>query len=205
MLPVTLASADAKASSEFCEDCLPHSFSTMVCLSLEAIDITAALARCAMSRTGELDAVAVLASAVLASAVLASVSLASVSLASASFGAVANASRVAGVDTFGFAASAGFGAWAAFGVSAGGKASASLVASTGLGSTDLGGSPCGDAAANRSLNISEFATFSGAGITRDCCGSDANISLKAGRTAGAATTVGFLTADASKAALFTDG
>ena len=29
---------------------MPHSFSTMVCLSLEAIDITAALARCAMSR-----------------------------------------------------------------------------------------------------------------------------------------------------------
>src|SRR2546429_7909454 len=129
MLPVTLASADAKASSEFCEDCLPHSFSTMVCLSLEAIDITAALARCAMSRTGELDAVAVLASALLAS----------VSLASASFDAVANASRAAGAETF------GFDACMAFGTSAAGEASASLAASTGLGSIDLDGSPCGDA------------------------------------------------------------
>ena len=51
MLPVTLASADAYDSSELAEGCLPHSFSTMVCFSLEAIDITAALARCAMSRT----------------------------------------------------------------------------------------------------------------------------------------------------------
>src|SRR5258705_1580362 len=191
MLPVTLASADAKASSEFCEDCLPHSFSTMLCFSLEAIDITAALARCAMSRTVEPDAV-----------------LASAVLASASFGAAAGtfkASRVAGVETFGFAASAGFCAWAAFGVSAGGEASASLVVSTGLGSTDLDGSPCGAAAANRSLNISELATFSGAGITRDCCGSEANISLKAGCTGRAATTVGFLMTAASKAAPFTDG
>src|SRR5947208_8966287 len=109
MRSVTVASADAKAISEFCEDWLPHSFSTMVCLSLEAIDITAALARCAMSRTGELDAVAV----------LASVLLASVNFASASFGAVANASWVAGADTF------GFDACMAFGASAAGEASAS--------------------------------------------------------------------------------
>jgi hypothetical protein len=94
MLPVTLASADAKASSEFC-GCLPHSFSTMLCLSLEAIDITAALARCAMSRTEEPDPFAVLSSAVLASA---------------SFGAAAGtfkASLVAGAETFGFGVSAG--------------------------------------------------------------------------------------------------
>jgi hypothetical protein len=55
------------------------------------------------------------------------------------------------------------------------------------------------------LNISEAATFSGAGITRDCCGSDANISLKAGCTGRAATTVASVTTGASKAALFTDG
>src|SRR3954468_13308724 len=50
-LPVMLASAEAYDSSDPCEGCLPHSFSTIVCFSLEAIDITAALARCAMSRT----------------------------------------------------------------------------------------------------------------------------------------------------------
>src|SRR3954469_15519523 len=108
MLPVTLASADAKASSEFCEDCLPHSFSTMVCLSLEAIDITAALARCAMSRTGEPeDAFAALSSAILGST---------------SIGAEAGtfkASLVAGAETFGFRVSAGFDACTAFGTSAG--------------------------------------------------------------------------------------
>src|SRR5258708_10852172 len=51
MLPVTLASAEAKDNSDPCDGCLPNNFSTMVCFSLEAIDITAALARCAMSRT----------------------------------------------------------------------------------------------------------------------------------------------------------
>ena len=71
--------------------------------------------------------------------------------------------------------------------------------------TDLGGSPCGDAAANLSLNISEAETFSGAEITGDRSGSDAKISLKAGRTGRAATTVGFLTRGASNAALFTEG
>src|SRR3954470_19257337 len=99
MLPVTLASAEAKASSEFCEDCLPHSFSTMLCFSLEAIDITAALARCAMSRTGEPeDAFAALSSAILGST---------------SFGVEAGmfkASLVAGAETFGFGVSTSFGA-----------------------------------------------------------------------------------------------
>jgi hypothetical protein len=69
----------------------------MVCLSLEAIDITAALARCAMSRTEEPeDAFAVLSSA---------------ALVSVSFGAVAGtfkASLVAGAETFGFGASTSF-------------------------------------------------------------------------------------------------
>ena len=50
---MALASAEAYASSD--DECgcgrrVPHSFSTMVCLSFEASDITAALARCAMSR-----------------------------------------------------------------------------------------------------------------------------------------------------------
>ena len=73
------------------------------------------------------------------------------------------------------------------------------------GRTDLGSSPCGADAANRSLNISELATFSGAGITSGRCSSDANISLKAGCTGRAAAVAGFLTTGASKAALFTVG
>src|SRR5215217_9064728 len=97
MLPVTLASADAYANNPPAAGCLPHSFSTMVCLSLEAIDITAALARCAMSRTVEPeDAFAALSSAVLVSA---------------SFGIVAGtfkASLVAAAETFGFGVSADF-------------------------------------------------------------------------------------------------
>src|SRR5215211_205079 len=97
ILPVTLASADAYARNPPDAGCLPHSFSTMVCLSLEAIDITAALARCAMSRTVEPeDGFAALSSAILASA---------------SFGAVAGtfkASLVAGAATFGLGVSAGF-------------------------------------------------------------------------------------------------
>jgi hypothetical protein len=49
---VTLASAEAKASTDGPRGRgLPQSFSTIACFSLEAIDITAALARCAMSRT----------------------------------------------------------------------------------------------------------------------------------------------------------
>jgi hypothetical protein len=115
-----------------------------------------------------------------------------------SFGAVASASRVTGAETFGFAASADFGAAAAF-ASAGGGASATRVASTDRNSADLDGWPCAAAAANRSVNISEFATFSGAGITNGRCSSDANISLKAGRTGRAAATVGFLAAGASNA------
>ncbi len=112
---------------------------------------------------------------------------------------------MAGAETFGFGVSAGFDAWTAFGASAGGEASASFVVSTGWDATDLGSSPCGADAANRSLNISELATFSGAGITSGRCSSDANISLKAGCTGRAATAAGFLTTGASKAALFTVG
>src|SRR3954467_6781784 len=174
MLAVTLASADAKDSSELGSR-LPHSFSTMFCFSPEAIDITAALARCAMSRMEEPDAFAVLSSAVLASAVLASAVLASISFDVAA--GVFKASLVAGVAIFGFAVSAGFAAAIAFGVWPDGGASANFVVSTGADATDRGNSPCGAEAANRSLNMSEFATFSGAGITNGRCPSDANISL----------------------------
>ena len=66
MLPVTLASAEANDSSPPLDSRLPHSFSTMVCRSLDAIDITAALARAAMSRTPP-DFAACLASAGFAS------------------------------------------------------------------------------------------------------------------------------------------
>src|SRR3954465_15030867 len=165
----------------------------MFCFSLEAIDITAALARCAISRMEDPDAFAV---------------LSSTALASASFGAAAGtfkASLVAGVAIFGFVVSAGFTAPAGLRASAGGEASASLVVSTGWDATDLGSSPCGADAANRSLNINELATFSGAGITSGRCSTDANISLKAGCTGRAATAAGFLTTGASKAALFTVG
>jgi hypothetical protein len=55
------------------------------------------------------------------------------------------------------------------------------------------------------VNISEDATFSGAGITSGRCSSDANISLKAGCTGRAAAVAGFLAIGASKAALFTVG
>src|SRR5258708_19783357 len=51
MLPVALASADAKASSDVGDCGLPQSFSTIEGLPAAATDITAALARCAMSRT----------------------------------------------------------------------------------------------------------------------------------------------------------
>src|SRR5215213_3548840 len=105
----------------------------MFCFSLEAIDITAALARCAMSRMEEPEPLAVLASA---------------GLASVSLGGVARATLVAGAEIFGFAASAGFGAWVAF-ASGRCEASATRVASTGRDSTDLGSSPCGADAANR--------------------------------------------------------
>src|SRR5690242_9519672 len=152
----------------------------MFCFSPEAIDITAALARCAMSRMEEPDDFAVLSSAVLASAVLASISF---DVAAGVF----KASLVAGVAIFGFAVSAGFAAAIAFGVWPDGGASATFVASTGADATDRGNSPCGADAANRSLNISEFATFSGAGVTSGRCSSDANISLKAGCTVRAAT------------------
>ena len=66
MLPVTFASAEAKDSNPPLASRLPHSFSTMVCRSFDAIDITAALARAAMSRTPP-DLVACLASAGFAS------------------------------------------------------------------------------------------------------------------------------------------
>src|SRR5258708_20793659 len=51
MLTVAVASADAEASREVWDCGLPQSFSTIEGLPAAATDITAALARCAMSRT----------------------------------------------------------------------------------------------------------------------------------------------------------
>jgi hypothetical protein len=97
------------------------------------------------------------------------------------------------------------GASTGFGAAAGGEASASFVVSTGLASPAREGSPCAAAAANLSLNISELATFSGAGITSGRCSSDANISLKAGCTGRAAIVVVLLATGASYAAPVTVG
>src|SRR5258708_11951766 len=163
MLPVTLASAEAKDNSDPCDGCLPHSFSTMDCFSLEAIDITAALARCAMSRT---DAPGVFA------AVVNSAGLASAGFASAvRGGGTLSATRVdaaAGAISFGFGASANFGAAAGFGASASFGASIGLGASASAGasggraaSATFEASPCGAEAANLSLNIIEGETVSG--------------------------------------------
>jgi hypothetical protein len=129
---------------------------------------------------------------------LGSADLISADLVSASFGAGTFIAIWAGaVETFVFEASASLGvAAAAFGATTGGEASATLVVSTGLG-----GSPCGDAAANLSLNMSEAETFSGAEINGDRSGSDANISLKLGRVGRAAMTVELATGGASNAAL----
>src|SRR5258708_21411069 len=51
MLTVAVASADAEASREVGDCGLPQSFSTIEGLLAAATDITAALARCAISRT----------------------------------------------------------------------------------------------------------------------------------------------------------
>ena len=168
---------------------MPHSFSTIVGFSLEAIDITAALARCAMSRT---EAPGVFAAG-----------LASASVAAGAGGGTFNATWAGagcGAASFGFGASASFGVSIFFGASTCGGASATCVASTGLGA-----SPCGAEAANLSLNIIEDGTLSGAEIFGGWRGSDANTSLKVGRAGRTAATLDCLTTGASNAALFIDG
>src|SRR5258707_1261538 len=183
-----LASAEAYDSSEPCEGCLPHSLSTIVCFSLEAIDITAALARCAISRTEAPGVFAAgLASACFAAGVGAGTF--SASWAGAGCGAV----------SFGFGASASFGVSIFFGASTG-VASATCVASIGLGA-----SPCGAEAANLSLNIIEGGAVSGAEIFGGRAGSEANTSLKVGGAERTATTLDCLTRGTSNAALFIDG
>jgi hypothetical protein len=164
----------------------------MFCRSPEAIDITAALARWAMSAMEDPDD--------FASDDLASPDLISADLASACFGAGTFIAIWAGAEAFVFGASASLEVAAAFGATTGGEASATLVASTGLG-----GSPCGEAAANLSLNMSEAETFSGAEINGERSGSEAKISLKLGRAGRAATTVELATGGASNAELPTVG
>jgi hypothetical protein len=133
-----------------------------------------------------------------ASADLISADLASADLTSACFGAGTFIAIWAGAEAFVFGASASLEVAAAFGATAG--ATATLVASTGLG-----GSPRGEAAANLSLNMSEAETFSGAEISGERSGSEAKISLKLGRAGRAATTVELATGGASNATLPTVG
>ena len=121
----------------------------MFCFSPEAIDITAALARCAMSRTelpGDFAAGFVSAGAAgVLSATCGEPAACFVFGASASFGA-----------TMAFDASASFGAATGFGASASLGASAS-----GGAAATRDGSLCGAEAANLSLNIIEAGSLSG--------------------------------------------
>src|ERR1700751_6104953 len=113
MLPVTLASADANDNSDVREAAgLPQSFSVIVCLSFEAIDITAAFARCVMSR----NEVPTLFAAGLTSAVVAG-------LTSAGRGADAGGGGTASATCTG-ALSFVFGVSASFGPAGGGAAGA---------------------------------------------------------------------------------
>src|SRR5438270_4380045 len=134
MLPVTLASAEANDNSDPCDDSLPQSFSTMVAFSPDATDITAAFARCAMSRT-EAPVFA--------------------NLVSEDFGGGAGVASATCTDadalSFFSRASLAFVGSANFGGSAAGAASASFGAST-----TFEASLCGADAANRSLNIIEL-------------------------------------------------
>ena len=149
---------------------------------MEAIDITAALARCAMSRT---EAPGVFAAGLASAGAVGALSATWVDAAGAATSFFGTSASL-GASTF-------FGASASFGVSTGfaagtafvvGDASAILTASTGLGA-----SLCGAEAANLSLNIIEAGTVSGAEIFGAGAGSEANTSLKVGRAGRAATTL----------------
>ena len=128
MLPVTLASAAAKASSAPCDGSLPQSFSTIDGFCWP-IDITAAFARCAMSRIEVPDFPDTRSTGFVSTGFVAGVAIAICTEAEA--------------PVF-FAGSTGREA------SAGGEAEASLTPSLALGAT-----PSAEAAANRSLNITE--------------------------------------------------
>ena len=188
MLPVTLASADANDNSELGSR-LPHNFSTMFCFSPEAIDITAALARCAISRTELAGAFAA--------------GFASADFVSAGRGGagILRANCVEAASFFGasaaFATTTVFGASASFGASTGFDPSASLGGSTGGdASATREGSPCGAEAANLSLNIIEADVSSGFESILGG-GREANTSLNEGASGRAATAAGRLTTGAS--------
>src|SRR6266702_179697 len=168
----------------------------MLCFSLEAIDITAFFARCAMSRIEPF-----------------AVGFASADLASAGFTSAARAGggTLSATCVGGCAASFAFGASASLGASTFFDTSASFGASTGLAassdgelSATLDGSPCGAAAANLSLNIIEGEAVSGFDSAGGG-GSEANTSLNEGVAGRAATETGRLTMGASNSALLTEG
>src|SRR6516225_1309806 len=162
MLPVTLASADANDSSEVREGaCLPQSFSVIVCLSFEAIDMTAAFARCVMSR----NEVPTLFAAGLTSA----------DCGAGGGGGTASAS-CAGARSFVFGASASLGA-ASGGVSGDGAALAAFDATL-----------CRSDAENRSLNMSgvRAATVSGFPISENTS-LTASVALRVAITCGSLT------------------
>src|SRR5579871_1156670 len=137
MLPVMLASAEANDSSDVC-GCLPQSFSVIVCLSFEAIDITAALARCVISR---MEVLTLLVAGFTSAAGGADAGTLSATCADACVGA----------PPFGFGPSASLGA-AGCGATGGASAVAAFEATL-----------SGAAAENRSLNMSgdRAATVSG--------------------------------------------
>src|SRR5438445_8313341 len=177
MLPVMLASADAKDKSPRCS-CLPHSFSVTENRSPEAIDITAALARCAMSRT---ESPAVLFGS-----------------GGGTAGGGTFIATCAGAACFGLGASATFGALTVFGASLGASANFGATgccdgAMTGSGGT-ADATACGCEAANRSLNIKGVidATVAGSSITGAVSCSAANVSPTASATLRVATIDGRL-------------
>ncbi len=164
----------------------------MFCFSPEAIDITAALARCAMSRTELPDDFAA-------------------GFVSAGAAGVLSATCGEPAACFVFGASASFGATMAFDVSASFGAATGFGASASLGASACGaaaatrdGSLCGAEAANLSLNIIEAASLSGFDSARGG-GSEANTSVNDGGAGRAATAAVPFTTGASNAALPIEG
>src|SRR5882757_689466 len=174
MLAVTLASAEAYDNSVPEDDGLPHSFSVIACRSLKVIDIMAALARCAMSPSDRpVDLAGLLSTG-----------------AGAGGGGGTFIATLTGAASFGFGASATFGAGAAFGASASLGASASFGGcGTGATSAAFDATPCGCAAAKRSLNIIGEMDATVAGFA---LGAGSRNAAKASLTASAALRVAIL-------------
>src|SRR5882757_7984867 len=180
MLAVTLASAEAYDNSVPEDDGLPHSFSVIACRSLKVIDIMAALARCAMSPSDRpVDLAGLLSTG-----------------AGAGGGGGTFIATLTGAASFGFGASATFGAGVAFDASADLGASAGLGASASFGGCGMGATsaafdatPCGCAAAKRSLNIIGEMDATVAGFA---LGAGSRNAAKASLTASAALRVAIL-------------